>query len=178
MIGNMFPKEATHSSWKLFEKPARPVTSDGSVCQKVGPVYSPTDQCLILRLLKYKIVQASEDNWKHDADALAATDVSKTVAPYFCDKVLHSLFSDCTVSANGLKISKANGSYANKSFIETKFAHSKHAKATRLDCQDYSHEDNLEGIPTAEVSRQQILVRQSFECTYYGKVAVFFFTCD
>ena len=32
---------------------------------------------------------------------------------------LHSLFSDCTVSANGLKISNVNGNYAHENFIET-----------------------------------------------------------
>ena len=69
------------------------------------------------------MVQASEAYLKYDAGA--ATDVTKTDAPYFCNNVLHSLFSDCTVSANGLKNSNANGStddfviisdYAGKSY--------------------------------------------------------------
>ena len=67
--------------------------------------------------IKYKIVQGSEADLKYDAGA--AAEVTKTDAPYFCNNVLHSLFSDCTVSANGLKISNANGNYAHKSFIKT-----------------------------------------------------------
>ena len=123
-----------------------------------------------------KIVQGSEADLKNDAGA--AADVIKTDAPYFCNNVLHSLFSDCTVSANGLKISNANGNYAHKSFIETEFSHNKDAKATWLARQGYSYEENPGAILAAEVNRRKTLVRQSAECTFYGKVAVDFFTCD
>ena len=123
--------------------------------------------------IKCKIVQASEAYMKYDAGA--AADVTKRDAPYVCNNVLQSLFSDCTVSANGLKISNANGIYAIKSFVETKFSHSKDAKATWLACQGYSYEDNPGAIVTAEVHKQKALIRQSAECTFYGKVAVYFF---
>ena len=78
--------------------------------------------------------------------------MTKTDAPYFCNNVLHSLFSDCTVSANGLKISSANGNYAHKSFIETEFSHNKDAKSTWLACQGYSYEANPGGIVTLRIS--------------------------
>ena len=152
MIGNMLPTEATHSSLDLFEKPALLVIYDGSFCQKVGPVYSPNGTMLEFQVaghrnnfidlqkifleIKCKIVQASEADLKSDAGA--AADVTKTDAPYYCNNVVHSLFSDCTVSANGLKISNANGNYAHKSFIETKFSHNKDAMAAWLACQGYS----------------------------------------
>ena len=45
-------------------------------------------------------------------------------------------------------------------------------------CQGYSYEDNPGAIATAEVNRRKTLVRQSAECTFYGNVAVDFFTCD
>ena len=192
MIGNMLPTEATHSSLDLFGKPALPVTFDGSFCQKLGPVYSPNGPMLefgvagdrnnfidlqkIFLEIKCKIVQASEADLKYDAGAEAY--VTKTDAPYFCNKVLHSLFSDCAVSANGLKISNANGNYVHKSFIETEFSHNKDAKATWLACQGYSYEDNPGAIATAEVNRRKALTRQSAERTFYGKVAVDIFTCD
>ena len=48
--------------------------------------------------------------------------------PYFANNILHSLFADCTVSTNGIKISTANGHYAHKSFIETEFSHGTDAK--------------------------------------------------
>ena len=80
--------------------------------------------------------------------------------------------------ANRLKISNANGNYARKSFIETEFSHNKDAKNTWLACQGYSYEENPGTLSTAEVNRRKILVRQSAECTFYGKTAVDFFTCD
>ena len=123
--------------------------------------------------IKRKIVQGSEADLKYDAGA--AADVTKTDAPYFCDNVLHSLFFDCTVSANGLKISKANGNYADKSFIETEFSHNKDAKTTWLAWQGCSYEEDPGAIPAAEVNRRKALVRQSVESTFYGKVAVDFF---
>ena len=192
MIANLLPSEATHSSLDLFEKPSLLVTFDGSFCQKLGPVYSPNGPMLefevagdrnnfidlqkIFLEVKCKIVQSSEANLKYDGTA--AADVTKTDAPYFCNNVLHSLFSDCTVSANGLKISNANGNYAHKSFIETEFSHNKDAKNTWLACQGYSYEENPGALLTTEVNRRKALVRQSNECTFYGKVAVDFFTCD
>ena len=135
MIGNMLPTEATHSSLDLFEKPALHVTFEGSFCQKEGPVYSPNGPMLEFEVagdrnnfidlqkisleIKCKIVQGSEADLKNDAGA--AADVTKTDAPYFCNNVLHSLFSDCTVSANGLKISNANGTFAHKVSLKLNF---------------------------------------------------------
>ena len=62
--------------------------------------------------VKCKIVQSSKADLKYDA--LAIADITKTDFPYFFSNVLHSLFFDCTVSANGQKISVANGYYAEK----------------------------------------------------------------
>ena len=82
------------------------------------------------------------------------------------------------MSANGLKISNANENYAQKSFIETECSHNKDAKNTWLACQGYSYEKNPGALSTEEVNRRKALVRQSAECTFYGKVAVDFVTCD
>ena len=126
--------------------------------------------------VKCKLVQSSEANLKNDGTD--AADVTKTYSPYFCNNELHSLFSDCTVSANVLKISNANENYTHKSFIETEFSNNKDAKNTWLDCQGYSYDENPGTISTTEVNRRNALVIQSNECTFYGKVAVDFFTCD
>ena len=104
--------------------------------------------------------------------------MTKTDAPCFCNIVLHSLFCDCTVSANGLKISNANGNYARKGLIETEFSHNKVAKNTWLAGQGCSYEENPRKLSTTEVKRRKALVRKSNEWTFYGKVAVDFFTCD
>ena len=164
MIANLLPNEATHSSLNLFEKPALLVTFDGSFCQKLGLVYSPDGPMLefevtgdrnnfidlqkIFLEIKCKTVQSSGADLTYDG--AATTDTARTYAPYFCNNELHSLFSDCTVSANGLKISNANANYAHKSFLETEFSHNKDAKNTWLACQGYSYEEDPSVIKAAE----------------------------
>ena len=120
--------------------------------------------------IKCKIVQSFDADLKYDNTA--AAEVTTPDAPYFCNNVLHSLSSDCTVYANGLKISSANGNYAHKSFIETEFSHNKDTKSTWLACQGYSYEANPGEIAATEITRRNALVRGSAECTFYGKVAV------
>ena len=188
MIANLLP-EATHSSLDSFEKPSLLVIFDGSFCQKLGPIYSPNGPMLESEVagdrnnfinlqknfleVKCKIVQSSEADLKYNVGTSAG--VTETDSSYFCNNVLYSLFSDCTVSASGLKISNANGNYAQKSLLESKFSHNKDAKITRLACQVHSYEENPGTLSTAEVNRRKLLVRQSAECTFYGKIAVEFF---
>ena len=107
-----------------------------------------------------------------------AGDATATVAAYFVNNVLHSLFADCTVSANGIKISSANGHYAHKSFIETEFSHGADAKETWLKCQGYEYEPNPAGIAAASRDARQVAVRESEQITLYGKLAVDFFSCE
>ena len=70
----------------------------------------------------------------NEGDLRAGTDATNTDAPYFSNNALHSLFSECTVSANGVKISNTNGNYAHKAFIKTEFSSGKTAKNTWLVC--------------------------------------------
>ena len=69
--------------------------------------------------IKCKIVQSSGADLKYDAGA--ATDKAKTDAPYFCNNVLHSLFSDCTVSANGQKYQMPTGTMRIKNLSRPNF---------------------------------------------------------
>ena len=105
--------------------------------------------------IKCKIVQSLGADLKYDGRATA--DTARTDAPYFCNNVLHSFFSDCTVSANGLKISDANGNYAHKSFIENDFSHNKVTKNTWLACHGYSYEEDPSTIKAAESARRKKL---------------------
>ena len=87
-------------------------------------------------------------------------------------------FSDCTVSADGLKISSAIGNYPHESFIETECSLNKDAKSTWLVCQANSYEVHPGENAASEIIRRKALVRGSAECTFYGKVTVDFFSCD
>ena len=91
---------------------------------------------------------------------------------------LHSLFADCTVSANGIKISSAIGHYAHKCFIETEFSHGSDAKSTWLKGHSCEYESYPIAIPKAAITQREILVRRSTQLTIYGKVAVDFFSYE
>ena len=105
-------------------------------------------------------------------------DANTSDHPYLANNILHSLFADCTVSANGIKLSTANGHSAHKCFIETDFSHGTDAKKTWLKCQDYQYEENPGPFPAATSDMRRTTVRQSARLTLYGKSAVDFFSCE
>ena len=106
-----------------------------------------------------------------------ASDITATDAAYFVNNVLLSLFADCNVFANGIKICSANRHYPHKNFIETEFLHGADAKKTWLKCQGYEYEPNPAGIAVASKDARQVAVRKSEQITLYGKLAVDFFSC-
>ena len=109
------------------------VTFDQSFEQKTGPLYWPSRSSLEFEVvgdrnnfidwqkiyleIKCRILQTDGTDLRYTHGDANASDLL-----YFADNILHSLFADCTVSANGIKISTANGHYAHKSFIETEFS--------------------------------------------------------
>ena len=114
---------------------------------------------------------------------MTGTDATNTDAPYISNKALHSLFSKCTVSANGVKISNTNGNYAHKAFIETEFSTGKTAKNTWLVCQGYYYEDEPAKIDGTDgradnVAAKKALVANSQENYFIGKPASDILTCD
>ena len=144
----------------LFEKPPLLVTIDQSFEQKTGPLYSPSGSSLkcevvgdlnkFIDLQKiYVEVKCQTQNADGTDLRYTAGDATATDAAYFINNVLHSLFANCTVSANGTKISSANGHYAHKKFIETEFLHETDAKKTWLKCHGYEYEPNPAGLAAA-----------------------------
>ena len=80
-------------------------------------------------------------SWNNKGDLRTGTDAANADAPYLSKNALHSLFSECTVSANVVKISNTNRNYAHKAFIETDFSSGKTAKSTWLVCQGCYYDD-------------------------------------
>ena len=133
MIANLLPNEATHSSLDLFEKQPLLITFENAFDQKIGPVYSPNGPMLEFEItgdrnnfvdlqkiyleIRCKVTQSSGADLRYDN-----TDPTVSDSPFLVNNSLYSLFSDCTLSANGLKISNANSNFAHKSFIGTEFS--------------------------------------------------------
>ena len=139
----------------------------------VGNCNNFTDLQKIYLEIKCRILQNDGTDLRYTASDANASDL-----PYFANKMLHSLFADCTISANGIKISTGNGHYAHKSFIETEFSHGTDAKKTWLKCQGYEYEENPGTIPAAISDIRKRTVRQSARITLYGMLAVDFFSCE
>ena len=94
--------------------------------------------------IKCRIQNVDGTDLRYDAGDPANTDPA-----FFVNNVLHSLFADCTVSANGIKISSANGHYAHKGYIETEILHGTDAKNSWLEWQSYEYEANPSAIANA-----------------------------
>ena len=193
MITNLLPAEATHTTLDLFEKQPLLITFDNAFTQKVGPSYSPDEPMLEFEVLgdrnkfidlqKLLLEIKCKISRNNDGDLRTGTDATNTDAPYFSNNALHSLFSECTVSANGVKISNTNGNYAHKAFIETEFSSGKTARNTLLVCQGYYYEDEPAKIDGADgraddVAARKALVANSQENYFIGKPASDILTCD
>ena len=112
-----------------------------------------------------------------------ATETASRDTPSFVNNPLSSLFSECTLSLNGEKISTTNANFAHKSFIGTEFSYGNDAKKTWLACQGYYYEE----IPSAidgngrraeDVTERKGLVAASNELKLFGKIACDFLSCD
>ena len=186
MIANLLPNEATHSSLDLFEKQPLLINFENAFDQKIGPVYSANGPMLEFEItgdrnnfvdlqkiyleIRCKVTQSNGADLRYDN-----TDPTVFDSPFLVNNSLYSLFSDCTLSANGLKISNANSDFAHKSFIGTEFSSSKGAKDSWLKCQGYRFENNPAAVDSADFTSQRELVRESREIWFYGPAGVDFF---
>ena len=66
--------------------------------------------------IRYKVTQANGAHLRYDN-----TDPTVSDSPFLVNNSLSSLFSDCILSSNVLKISNANCNFAHKSFMEQNF---------------------------------------------------------
>ena len=143
MISNLIPSEATHSSLDLFEKPPLLVTFENAFTQKIGPSYSPDGPMLEFEVLGDRInfidlqrtrLEIVARIIRSNGNVLRthATEAANRDTPYFVNNPLSSLFSECTLSLNGEKISTTIANFAYKSFIETEFSYGNDAKKKRF----------------------------------------------
>ena len=156
MITNLLPAVATHTTFDLFEKQPLFITFDNAFTQKVGPSYSPGGPILefeglgdrnnFIDLQKLLLEIKCKISWNNDGDLRTRTDAANRDAPYLSNNALHSLFSECTASANGVKISNTNGNYAHKEIKKTEFFSGKTAKNRWLVFQGYYEPAKIDGM--------------------------------
>ena len=117
----------------------------------------------------------------NDFDLRTGADATNTDLPYFSKNALRSLFSECTVSSGGVKLSNTNGNYAHKAFIETEFSSGKTAENTWLVFQGY-YEDEPAKLYGADNRATDVAARKVFadslECLLLGKSVSDILNCD
>ena len=112
----MLPNEATQNSLDFLEKQHLLNTFETAFDQKIGDVYSPNRPMLELKIIfdrnnfvelqkiylqiRCKVTQANRADLRYDN-----TDPTLSDSQFLVIICLYSLYSDCTLSANGLKIS-------------------------------------------------------------------------
>ena len=124
----------------------------------------------IVLVIKCKITQAN------DAYLRARSEAANRDTLYFVNHTLHSLLSECTVSANIIKMSTTEGNYAPKDFSETQFFHGKSAKNTWLVCQGFNYEEEPQKVDGAHNRATDVGERKALvvEATFFGKPHVTF----
>ena len=179
---NALPIETSHTSLDIFERPLLLVNFDGSFEQKIGPLYAPNGPTLEFEVkgdrtnfidlqniyleVKCKIVKTDNTNLNY-----VTGDATQQDTPVFVNNTLHSLFSDCTVTAQGVKVSSANGLYAHNAFIETEFSHNLEAKNTWLECQGYNYESNpSESLLRMDSTPTMLSLKLNFPTTWKQKI--------
>ena len=189
MIPNVLPVQASHSSMEIFERPPLLITSNTSFEQKTGPVYAPNGATLKFEVVgdrtnfvelqniylevKCRILIPNGDKLEYDAGNASANG-----SPFFVNNTLHSLFFECSITANGIKIPSANGNYGQKAFNETEFSHNKEAKDTWLKCQGYSYEEQPDDFTKTVFTTRTAETRESAEISFFGRIASDCFSCD
>ena len=103
-----------------------------------GPLYPPNGPTLEFEVVgdrinfielqnvylevKCKVLQSDSNTLPFTTGYAPASDL-----PFFVNNTLHSLFSDCSVSANGINFSSSNGNYVQKDLVETESFHNREA---------------------------------------------------
>ena len=112
-----------------------------------------------------------------------ATEAANRDTPFFVNNPLSLLFSECTLSLNGEKISTTSANLAHKSFFETEFSDGNDANKTWWACQGYYHEENQSVIDGAgrradDVTERKGLVAASSELKLFDEISCDFLSRD
>ena len=126
MNAKLMSAKAKHKNLELFYKQHLVVKFDNAFTKSASS-YSPDGPMLefevvgdmnnFIDLQKFLPEFECKFSRTNDADLRTGTYEAKTYLPYFSNNALHSLFSECTGSANGVKLSNTNCIHAQKAFI-------------------------------------------------------------
>ena len=185
---NALPIETSHTSLDIFERPRLLVNFDGSFEQKIGPMYPRSGPTLEFELkgdrtsfidftkhligtrvlyCKSRIHQFKLCDWRRKSTRHAS----------FCQHY-SSLFSDCTVTAQGVKVSSAKWALCPQGLYWNWLFTQQGSKNTWLECQGYSYESNPSTHTLGAFTKREAETRSSATVIIIGRVASEFFLCE
>lgn len=186
------PIPVTHSGLQLFEAPRVLTPFDRGFTEEIFPktnLNGPTLEFelsgernvyvdliniylqLKISLLSYDHAHATDKSFKIITDAAADPGC-------VANNILHSIFSNCDVSLQGVQISTANNLYGHKAYIETELSHPTECKETWLAAQGYQYEKNPgASANTAMVARRAKNIAEEWN-NFYGRLAIDFFSAE
>ncbi len=189
VVVRTLPVEATHSSLDLFERPSMLVNFDNAIEHQHLPItannaptlefnivgekrtYIDLDKIYLELAVKFNKGDGNPQTWV----AGSPNDPEQSDKCSFVNNLLHSLFKECEVYANTVKISSTNGLYAHKAYVETEMSYTQDAKDTLLKCHGYTYEDTPQTITSEAFTDRSASSRSSNVIYLFGKVAVDFF---
>ncbi len=141
MATSILPLETTHSSLDLFQRQSILINFVNSVVQEHLPISSPNGPTMEFKVTGEQNYFVDMNNiFLHlvvqikniDGTDLRHHDTDDTISdrPKFVNNSMQSLFSECDLYANGIKISSANGLYGHKAYVETEMSHNMACKET------------------------------------------------
>ena len=149
IFSKFLPFEASNTPLDIFERSRFLIAFDPSIDQKIGFLFSPNGPTLEFEVVgdgtnfidlrdfyfqvNCKVLQSDSNTFHFTTGDAAASDL-----PIFVNITLNSLFFDCSVCANGSKVSSSNGNYERKILVETEFCQNTEARDTCLKSQEYS----------------------------------------
>ncbi len=190
VVVRTLPVEATHSSLDLFERPSMLVNFDNAIEHQhlaitannaptlefniVGEkrTYIDLDKIYLELAVKFNKGDGSDQVWDNDSP----NDIALSDKCSFANNLLHTLFKECEVYANTVKISSTNGLYAQKAYVETEMSHTGESKDTVLKCQGYTYEETPQTITSTTFTNRSTNSRQSSVIYLFGKLSVDFLT--
>ena len=115
MLPNVLPLEASHSSLDIFKRSPALITLESILYKKLGPIESTNGPTLefevvgdgnnFLDLQKILLERKCKKSQNDSPDLrYGAANIAQFDTLVFINNTSHSLFSECTVSANGIKV--------------------------------------------------------------------------
>ncbi len=188
---NNMPIPTTHSALNIFQIPEVQISLDRGITEQVYPKTSVNGPVLEFELsgertsfidmrnvhlqLALQVIKMTSG----DSGSLTESPIKRSTGDkvVFVNNIMHSLFSNCEVSLNGVQVSTANNLYHHKAYIDTEMSHGTDSKATWLECQGFDYEETPDD-PESIKGDQRVPREDGASVSLYGRFDIDLFNSE